>query len=278
MPNPSKNTASRKAASKNTQLPFDKYDFYNQAVQSPEADVKFYRQVYKDVNKSKRPRVLREDFCAGAAISCEWVKLDPSHKSIGIDLDQVPMDYGKEHYLSKLNSEQQKRIALIQQNVLSGQLPAADIVAAVNFSYFFFKKREVLKQYFQNVYKSMNKDGLFILDIFGGTQCTDAIEDRTKHKEFTYYWDQKHFDPVTNEAYFEIHFRYKNKKYEGVFSYDWRMWTIPEIRELMAEVGFKDSYVYWEGTSRKGLGNGKFDRVTKGEACLSWIAYIVGVK
>lgn len=269
----------RKTSSKKSQvLPFDKYDFYNQAVQSPEADVQFYRKVYKDVNKTKKPKTLREDFCAGAAISCEWVKLDLDHRAIGIDLDQVPMDYGKKHYVSQLDANQQRRMQLIQQDVLSGTLPAADIVAAVNFSYFFFKKRETLKKYFQNVHKSLNKDGLFILDIFGGTQCTGPIEDRTKHKNFTYYWDQKDFDPVTNEAYFEIHFRHKNKKYEGVFSYDWRMWTIPEIRELMEEVGFKNSYVYWEGTSKKGLGNGKFDRVEEGESCLSWIAYIVGVK
>ena len=55
-----------------------------------------------------------------------------------------------------------------------------DIAVAVNFSYFFFKQREVLKSYYANVYESLNKRGLFILDIFGGTQCTDAIVDRTK--------------------------------------------------------------------------------------------------
>lgn len=263
---------------KNKVLPFDKYAFYNQAVQSPAEDVKFYRKIYKEIRKEKKPTVLREDFCAGGAISCEWVRLDRDNKSCGLDLDPEPMNYGRIHYVSKLSEDQQKRVALIKKDVLTLGLPSADIAVAVNFSYFFFKKREILKKYFENVYKSLNYNGLFVVDIFGGSQCTDAIEDRTKHKNFTYYWDQQSFDPVTNEAYFEIHFRYNGKKHEGVFAYDWRMWSIPEIRELMLEVGFQDTKVYWEGTDRKGRGNGEFKAVEKGESCLSWIAYIAGIK
>jgi SAM-dependent methyltransferase len=259
-------------------LPFDKYDLYRDAVQSPEDDVEFYLERYKEIRKGQKPKVLREDFCGGGAISCEWVKLDKAHKSSGLDLDSEPMDYGRAHYISKLTAEQQRRVALIKKDVLSGNLPSADIAVAVNFSYFLFKKREILKKYFKNVYDSLNHKGLFILDIFGGTQCTDMIEDRNVHKKFTYYWDQQSFDPVSNEAYFEIHFRYKNKKYENVFSYDWRMWSIPEVKELLLEVGFQDSKVYWEGDDKKGGGNGIFSQVEKGEACLSWIAYIVGIK
>jgi hypothetical protein len=259
-------------------LPFDKYAFYSQAVQSPGEDVKFYRRVYKQLSGGKSPVTLREDFCGAGAICCEWVKLDKRHKSCGLDLDEEPMNYGRREYISKLSDDQKKRTVLIQKDVLTPNLPSADIVVAVNFSYFFFKKREVLKLYFENVYKSLGKDGVFVLDIFGGTQCTDAIEDSTRHKNFTYYWDQKNFDPVTNEAYFEIHFKYKGKKYKNIFNYDWRMWSIQEIRELMLEVGFKNTTVYWEGTDKNGRGNGIFKQVKKGESCLSWIAYIAGVK
>ncbi len=261
-----------------TKLPFDKYELYSEAVQSAAVDVKFYRKIYKQIRKGKKPVILREDFCGAGAISCEWVKLDKDFKSCGLDLDRAPMDYGREHYISKLNPEQQSRVVLIKKDVLTYDLPAADIAIAVNFSYFFFKKRAVLTRYFENAYASLNQHGLFVVDVFGGTQCTDAIEDKTKHKNFTYYWDQKNFDPVTNEAYFEIHFKYKNKKYENVFNYDWRMWSIPEIKEIMLEVGFQDVKTYWEGTNLKGQGNGVFKPVEKGEVCESWIAYIVGIK
>jgi len=221
---------------------------------------------------------LREDFCAAGAISVEWVKLNKNYRSCGLDLDPEPMAYGREHYFPTLNKEQQGRVVLIQKNVLEKNLPVADMVAAVNFSYCLFKERKVLKQYFENVYKSLNKTGLFIVDIFGGSQCGDAIEDRHKFKGFTYYWDQKGFDPVSAEGLFQIHFRYKGTKYENVFTYDWRMWTIPELKELMLEVGFDDIKIYWEGTNRNGGGSGIFKQVEKGEACLSWIAYVVGVK
>lgn len=259
-------------------LPFDKYELYNQAVQSPEGDVQFYWDRYKEIRKGHKPSILREDFCGAGALSCEWVKLNKNNRSCGLDLDPEPMDYGRQNYISQLNQDQQRRVALIKKDVLSEGLPTADIAVAVNFSYFFFKKREILKHYFSNVYHSLNNKGLFILDIFGGTQCTEIIEDRTPLKGFTYYWDQKSFDPVTNEALFNIHFRYKNKKYENVFTYDWRMWSIPEVTEILQEVGFQQTLVYWEGSDRKGRGNGIFTKVEQGEPCLSWIAYIVGVK
>ena len=119
---------------------------------------------------------------------------------------------------------------------------------------------------------------MYIIDVFGGSQCADEVLDRTKHKGYTYYWDQKNFDPNSGYADFAIHFRIGNKLYKDVFTYDWRVWTIPELREIMKEVGFKDSVIYWEGTARNGTGNGKFTRVTEGEACLSWISYIARIK
>ncbi len=259
--------------------PFDKYELYKASVQSPSEDVKFYRDRYIDIRGRRlKPTVLREDFCGGGAISCEWVKLDKKYKSVGLDLDDEPMNYGRKFYISKLNQDQKERVVLVKKDVLTKNLPKADIVAAVNFSYFFFKKRDVLRHYFSNVRDSLNTNGIFLVDIFGGTQCTGAITDHTKHPGFTYYWDQKNFDPYSNEGHFAIHFKYQKKMYKNVFTYDWRMWTIPEVKEIMIEAGFKSVEVFWEGTNRQGGGNGIFKKIEKGEECLSWIAYIVGVK
>jgi hypothetical protein len=256
---------------------FDKYELYRKAVQSAENDVVFIQDTFKEL-KGREPRVFREDFCGTFALSTEWIKLNPRHQAVGVDLDPEPMAYGRQHYLSKLKPDQQKRMRLLEGNVLDPNLPKADIVAAMNFSYFCFKQREVMKQYFSSVYKSLNKDGMFLVDLFGGSQCYDAIEDTIKHKDFTYYWDQTGFDPVTNNALFHIHFRVNGKKIERVFSYDWRLWSIPELRDIMAEVGFKKTHVYWEGTAKDGTGDGNFTRVDHGESCQSWIAYIVGEK
>lgn len=259
--------------------PFDKYDLYSQAVQSVDADVDFYFQAYREIRGAeKKPTTLREDFCAAGLLCREWVQRGKKQRAVGLDLDEEPMQYGRENYLSKLNEDQKARVLLIKKNVLDRNLPKADIIIAVNFSYFIFKTRDLLGRYFRSVHRSLKKDGMLILDVFGGTQCTDAIEDKTQRKNFTYYWDQKSFDPITNDAQFAIHFRYKGKKYEDVFTYDWRMWTIPELRDLLAESGFSKTKVYWEGTTRSGGGNGVFKQAEVGEACLSWIAYIVAEK
>lgn len=267
----------RRVSKKNTGVSFDKYELYRKAVQSAESDVVFIRDTFKELKK-KNPQTLREDFCGTFALSTEWIKLNPSFKAIGVDLDPEPMEYGRHHYLSKLKPDQQKRMSLMELNVLNPNMPKADVVIAMNFSYFIFKAREVMKLYFANVYKSVNKDGIFLLDCFGGAQCQGPIEDTNKLDGFTYYWDQTGFDPVSNEALFYIHFRVGGQKIERVFTYDWRMWTIPELREILAEVGFKKTHVYWEGTAKDGSGDGVFTRTEKGESCDSWIAYIVAEK
>ena len=273
---PTRNKA-RRIAKKTQAISFDKYDLYEKSVQSPRSDIEFYVQTYKELKK-KKPKFFREDFCGTFSLSAEWVKFNSGHVAYGLDIDPEPMDYGRQYFESRLNADQKKRLHIKDHNVLVGPLPSVDVAVAMNFSYFCFKTRPLLKQYFQNVYNSIRKDGLFIVDIFGGSQCYDTIEDVHKKKKFTYYWDQVSFDPISNFALFYIHFRVNGKKVTKVFKYDWRMWSIPEVRELMEEVGFKKTHVYWEGTTRKGEGDGKFKRTEKGESCLSWIAYIAAEK
>lgn len=267
----------KRVGKKKPHILFDKYDLYLKSVQSPDVDVLFYRDTYKEL-KRKLPRVLREDFCGTFGLSCEWVKLNKNFESFALDIDPEPMAYGKAHNFKKLSSSQQKRVHVLEKNVLDKDLPRADIIVAMNFSYFVFKTRALMKAYFLNSLRSLRPGGIFIVDIFGGSQCFDANEDIHPNKKFTYYWDQTGFDPVTNRSVFHIHYRVGREKIKKVFSYDWRMWSIPEIRDILEEVGFSRTHVYWEGTTTKGEGDGKFTRTEHGEACLSWVAYIVAEK
>ena len=187
---------------------FDKYYYYSNAVQAPDVDAEFYRRVFVEL-KERLPTTLREDFCGTFMNSTEWVKLDERHRAFGVDLDPEPLQYGRENYLSKLAPDQQSRIEVSEGNVLDPNLPHVDIVAATNFSYFIFKKREQLKQYFQNAYNTLNDDGVFLIDCFGGPKCMEPNEEETVHDDprFSYFWDQDSYDPVTHEALFYIHFK-----------------------------------------------------------------------
>ncbi len=257
---------------------FDKYWHYRHSVQSPDLEVRFIQKCYQELKK-KTARVFREDFCFTFALGCEWVKLNRLYKSVAVDLDPKPLRYGKAHNLARLSLNQQKRMNIIHSNVLNHQIPSADIISALNFSYFVFKEREEMKRYFSNCLKSLRTKGLLVLDCFGGSQCFEANEEQIDYGDFIYCWDQKGFDPISHHALFHIHYKRKReKKRERVFTYDWRIWTIPELKDLLREVGFRKIHIYWEGTDKNGEGSGRFTRREKGEECGSWVAYIISEK
>ena len=240
-------------------------------------DVRFFRHLYRDL-KGRSPRRLREDFCGTFGVCCEWVKLGPRYVAHGRDLGAEPLQYGRDHNLSKLTPGQRRRVTLSQENVLKPGGPSPDLIMAQNFSYFILKKRTALKAYFVNCRKSLRPGGVLALDVFGGAGTHKPIIERTAHRSFVYYWEQYGYDPVTNEAHSSIHFKQNGRrKIKNVFTYNWRIWSIPEIRDLLAEAGFKKSHVYWEGDDGR-QGNGVFTRVEKGGIESVWIAMILAEK
>ena len=257
--------------------PFDKYFYYKESVQSPEEDAQFFKKIYKYFNK-KDPKTLREDFCGSFSVSVAWLKLGKDFRVIGVDKDPIPLNYGKKHHLSELNSSEKKRIQVIKNSVLSPSLPKADIISVLNFSYFIFKERQMLLRYFKNVYNQLNKEGIFIIDIFGGSHLHSPREDKVSYKDFTYYWEQENFNPINQEAFFSIHFKRKGeKKRKRVFTYDWRIWSISELKDILQEAGFAQTHVYWETFDKKGEATNLFRKRKVAESCDSWLAYLVAI-
>ncbi len=257
---------------------FDKYQHYLHSVQSPDVEVRFIQKCYREL-RNKNAVVFREDFCFTFALSCAWIKLNPRGRAVAVDIDHRPLKYGQKHYLPLLQPAQRKKLKIVHSNVLNGNPPSADIICALNFSYFIFKKREEMKKYFRGCLKSLKPGGLLVLDFFGGSGCFEANEEAVDCGDFMYYWEQRGFDPVSHHAVFDIHYKRKReKKRRRVFTYHWRLWMIPELRELLLEAGFRKTHVYWEGTGRDGEGSGRFTRRKKGEECESFVAYIVSEK
>ena len=256
---------------------FDKYFHYKESVQSPETDISFFNKTYRSFY-NKKPLSFREDFCGTFALGTDWVQLSRHHQAFVVDHDKKPLAYGKTHHLPLLDRQQKKQLHIFNKDVLSKSLPGADIISVSNFSYFVFKEREMMLKYFQGVRRKLAAKGLFIIDIFGGSEVHQNSEEAVKHDTFTYYWEQSHFNPIDNSARFAIHFKRKGeKKRRNTFIYNWRLWSLPEIKDLLKEAGFAESFVYWEGFDRKGDGTGVFKKKNQGEICDTWLAYLVSL-
>ena len=250
-----------------------KYKLYESSVQCIGADVDFINKEYKKVYK-KSPLTLREDFGGTGALACEWTTQSKDHFSWAVDLDDEPMKYGKENHYVKLDDVQKTRVQYIKANVLEPQKFKADVIVAFNFSYFIFKERKMLLNYFKEARKGLNKDGIFMVDIFGGTECRDSMVEETEHDDHSYFWDCDKYNPLTNEVLYYIHFEQDGKRYDKAFTYDWRMWTVAEIKDIMLEAGFSKTITYWEGDDEDGDGDGNFFRTSDAENCESWVTYI----
>ena len=66
---------------------------------------------------------------------------------------------------------------------------------------------------------------------------------------------------------------------QRAFSYDWRLWTLPEVKDALVEAGFAHVDTYWEGDDESGTsGNGIFRKSARGENCAAWVTYLVAYR
>ena len=215
-------------------------------------------------------------------ISCEWVKSHSRRTAVGLDLDPEPLAYGKKNSFSKLKPDEKKRVKILQQDVCVTTKQKFDVIGACNFSFFIFKEREQMKRYFKAALKSLNKDGILVLEMAGGPGFIQKGREQKTYTvkglgKYTYYWDQQAYDPTTHHGLYAIHFKdSKGVMHKNEFVYDWRVWTPPELKELMIECGFKDACVYWEAMDKKGNGTGEYVKVEEGDNAFAWIAFVVG--
>jgi len=255
----------------------DKYRLYESSVQSADADIDFVDKTFQALKKRKASR-LREDFCGTANNSCAWVRLRPGNHALAVDHDPRVLEWGRAHHVAGLTREQAGRVCLACADVLRVAPATMDMVLALNFSYWVFRERRTMQRYFRRVHSALVADGIFFLDAFGGYEAFREMRENTRHRNFTYIWDQSNYDPVSGDYLCKIHYRFSDgSMLREAFIYHWRLWTLPELIEMLTASGFRVT-VYWEGTSPDGGGNGVFSPVTRGEADACWIAYLVAEK
>lgn len=256
----------------------DKHELYQEAVQCVEADIDFVERVFKKARK-RPPVSLKEDFCGTAAAAAEFVRRRKGNIAIGVDLDKDVLAWGDLHNRAPLG-ERARDLTLHAGNVLDVRRPHVDVVLAMNFSYFLFRTRRELHAYFSSMHASLNPDGMAVLDLYGGWEAQQPCREERKKDGFTYIWEQHAFNPIDSEAVNHIHFEFPDgSKMTRAFSYRWRLWTMREVTELLAEVGFRNVSVYWEGWDEEAEeGDGIFRKRRTAENCEGWIAYVTAEK
>ncbi|MCF6299771.1 MAG: class I SAM-dependent methyltransferase [Proteobacteria bacterium] len=257
----------------------DRHYFYQNSVQCVEAEIDFVESTYKSL-RNKSARALREDFCGTAQTACEWTLRDTDNRAWGVDLDPVVIKWGQDNNIASLNQDQQNRIQLVEADVSSSQTPNMDVVLAMNFSYFIFMQRDLMLSYFKSVYASLKPDGIFFLDAFGGYEAAKELKEQRECDGFTYIWEQASFNPINSQMQCFIHFiTDEGIRMDKAFDYYWRLWTLPEISELLLEAGFSTADIYWEGTDKStGEGDGVYSKTKTGTADAGWVCYIVAEK
>ncbi len=258
----------------------DHHHLYELSVQCAPSEIDFLDKTFKKL-RGHRATLLREDFCGTANVCCEWVRRRKDNRAIGVDIDHDVLEWGRTNNLSKLTKGQRRRVELVQDNVLEAKTDAPDIIAAMNFSYWLFQKRRNLKHYFRRVHSALAKDGVFFMDAYGGYDAFRELNEDREIEEgnFTYIWEQEKFDPVTHRLICNIHFEFPDgSRLKNAFRYDWRFWTLPEIRDVLEEAGFRRITVYWQGWDKDGEPDGKFKPVQESEADAGWICYIAAEK
>lgn len=257
----------------------DKHDLYQRSVQDPDFEVGFITRVFRKL-RGRKPLSVREDFCGTALFCAHWVQSDEKRTATGLDIDPGVLEWGRKHHLASLGAALD-RVTLLQQDVLDPGPRGFDAGVALNFSYWCFKDRPTMVRYFRRMYDSLLSDGLFILDAYGGYESHQPdLEEPSKIKGgFTYIWHQDVMDPISNHVINHIHFEFRDgTRLRKAFTYDWRLWSLPELRELLLEAGFSNVTIYWEDADENGEGSGVFRPRKSVVNEAGWIAHILAEK
>ncbi len=247
---------------------------YEASVQDTGSDIRLVVRAFRK-RRGRQPLRLREDFCGTARLCADWVRRRPDRRAVGVDLDRETLAWGEAKHLAPLGPAR-ARVRLLRQDVRAAR-GLFDVVLAFNFSYSVFKERRELAAYFRAVRRSLVGDGAFFLDLYGGPEAQKEGVEKQRFDGYDYVWEQEPLDAVSGWGRRHIHFRFPDgSERRRAFTYDWRLWSLPELRELLAEAGFAGSDVYWEGARADGSGNGIFRPVRRVANEESWIAYLVG--
>jgi SAM-dependent methyltransferase len=253
----------------------DKHLLYQESVQDTGPEIRFMSDTFRRLT-GRRAQSLREDFCGTALLSADWVRScrKGQRSATGIDICPEVLAWGQHHNVAPLG-KRAGQIRLIQQDVRQPMAARHDLIAALNFSYWIFKSRDAMRDYFERARRGLVSDGLLILDAYGGWEASQPVRERRSiGRGVTYVWDQDQIDPITGSVVNHIHFEFRDgSKLRNAFTYEWRLWTLPELQELLTEAGYSEVRVYWDVAEDDD--DMEYRHCLASENHPGWLAYLV---
>lgn len=254
----------------------NRFDLYEHAVQAPALQARFARAVH-----GGSPRALCEDFCGPAAIARAWVTMNERHRGLGVDRDRAPLDHASRR-MREIAPGAARRLVLDRTDVLATRA-RADIILAFNFGVCEIHERARLVRYLRRARSRLRAAGVFIADLYSGPGAwrpgVSRRAIRSPLGRIVYEWEQRTADPLTGHVVNAMHFSLPGRRrLRDAFVYDWRLWSIPDLRDAMMEAGFRGTEVHLSyGRAIDGHGDPLVEAASAEEVPAGdFVAYITG--
>lgn len=221
------------------------------------------------------PSVLREDFAGTADIAASWIAAAPHRAAWAIELDRATHDWSTVHTAPRLPDALRGRLSLVHgdsadvgllessEDPARAAVPLADVVCALNFSYSVFHTPAALRAYFEAALLGLEPGGVLLLDVLGGPDRERVgLETSTTKGALSYTWTQEAYAPNTRRVRCALSFAHADgRRADRAFVYDWRLWRVHELQDLLAAAGFSKIHIWWEQRDQTGQPTGSYRRV-----------------
>lgn len=226
---------------------WNRFDCYELAAQAPRLEARFLSAVHGGT-----PMRLADDFAGPAAIARAWAADDPDRSAIAVDADPEPIAHARtrlaDHAARVGPKDLADRVSFQTRDVLEAA-GTVDVIAALNFAACELHSRERLLTYLRHALCRLDTHGVIVLDLYGGPDAFQPAAHQqtieTDAGDLVYTWEQRDADPLTARVRNAMHFDTPDgRRLENAFGYDWRLWTVPELRDALREAGFRRTQVH----------------------------------
>jgi len=215
------------------------FELYELAVTNPGPMCRFLEAAWRrDRPRGRRAApTLREDFSGSGALARAWAA--DIGLAVAVDRDAAAIKACGRH----------AKFAAIEADVMECTVKA-DVIAATNFAVGYWHERADLLAYLKHARAHLNKGGIFCCDLYGGSDAFEpsvtAVPLRGPGGEkIEYRWEQVAGWPQIGRVENAIHFKVgRAPLIRNAFTYDWRLWSIPEMRDAMGDAGFSKVRVF----------------------------------